>query len=493
MTGDWDINLSEADEWTPDQQIRLAEILDGYFSSLEQGRSIDAEQLLAENQDIEGPLRTYLASLDFLQEAAAGFACQDLSWDSDLSVGLGLRQLGDFRLIREIGRGGMGVVYEAQQISLDRCVALKVLPFAALLDTKQIARFKSEAQAAAQVCHPHIVPVFAVGSDRGVHYYAIQYIDGQPLDRAISELRNHRDSENQEAGSVVLSGSTRETFATDGSTDSPAYFRTVARLGIQAAEALHAAHEYGVVHRDIKPSNLLLDAQGSVWITDFGLARMKTDASLTRTGEVVGTVRYMSPEQTLGQSALVDHRTDIYSLGTTLYELLTLQHPLGEAGVPECLRRLDREEPASLRSHNPRVPLDLENVVLKAISRSREDRYSTASDLADDLRRFLQGKPTLAKPPTIVDRASKWTRRHMVAATASVFILFITVVALAVSTLLIAQQKGKTELALVQAQQNFERAESNFQRAEANYRQTRQAVDEFGALVAERLAHVPGA
>ena len=221
------------------------------------------------------------------------------------------RRLGDFRLIREIGRGGMGVVYEASQISLGRRVALKVLPFAAVLDSRQIARFKHEAQAAAQLEHPNIVSVFAIGVERGVHYYAMQYIEGQSLDRALAEMRPAACSApDRGAGGVEadVCPSTSSSLLTAKSTRRRDYFQTVARLGIQAAEALHAAHEHGVVHRDIKPSNLLLDADGKLWVTHFGLARCQTDATLTRTGDVVGTMRYMSPEQAMGQSALVDHR-----------------------------------------------------------------------------------------------------------------------------------------------------------------------------------------
>ena len=217
-------------------------------------------------------------------------------------------------------------------------MALKVLPFAAVLDCRQIARFKHEAQAAAQLDHPNIVSVFAVGVERGVHYYAMQFIDGQPLDRALAELRVRL----ARAGGEVRRNCRRAPGGADAPTvdycpATPGSLLTADRATSRSTSAAWSTWAFrrprrctrrtnnGVVHRDVKPSNLLLDGSGKFWVTDFGLARCQTDATLTRTGDLVGTLRYMSPEQATGQSALVDHRTDIYSLGATLYELLTLQ------------------------------------------------------------------------------------------------------------------------------------------------------------------------
>ncbi len=322
-----------------EQKDRLTEVLDRYFSGLEKGIPPPREELLAAYPDLARPLQVYLDRLDELHDAAAGFARSSGRADEVAAPADTEKRLGDYRLLREIGRGGMGVVYEAQQISLGRRVALKVLPFAAVLDSRQIARFKHEAQAAAQLDHPNIVSVFAVGVDRGVHYYAMQFIDGQPLDRALAELRGAAGSEpaakceeiaaapagGADAPTVDYCPATPGSLLTARSGNQQAYCRSVVQLGIQAADALHAAHEQGVVHRDVKPSNLLLDSGGKLWVTDFGLARCRNDAPLTRTGDMVGTLRYMSPEQATGQSVLVDQRTDVYSLGVTLYELLALQ------------------------------------------------------------------------------------------------------------------------------------------------------------------------
>ena len=253
----------------------------------------------------------------------------------------------------------MGVVYEAEQISLGRTVALKVLPFAAMLDERQLQRFKNEAKAAATLEHPHIVSVYGIGQERGVHYYAMRMIAGQSLSDVIADLRRLASSsvggkadwhaqvsefssspvqqaaaiQNSAECSGVLDSETPASEAdgttpvaqaeitTKGTSDAGQFFRSVARLGIQAAEALDHAHSQGILHRDIKPANLMLDATGNLYITDFGLARIESDAGMTMSGDLLGTIRYMSPEQALAKRVVVDHRSDVYSLGATLYEL----------------------------------------------------------------------------------------------------------------------------------------------------------------------------
>jgi serine/threonine protein kinase/tetratricopeptide (TPR) repeat protein len=331
-------------------------------------------------------------------------------------------RLGDFRLVGEIGRGGMGVVYEAHQISLNRRVALKVLPLASVLDKRQLARFTTEAQAAARLHHTHIVPVFAVGCERGVHYYTMQYIEGRTLFKVIADLKERRSSA-PEPHEAMRANDTVPLAAltTHGSAQGPEFYRSVARIGMEAAEALDYAHGMGIVHRDIKPSNLLLEDDGHVWITDFGLALTREDAGLTMTGDLVGTLRYMSPEQAAGRRAMVDHRTDIYSLGATLYELVTLlpvfageDRELIQAEVAQC-------DPRPPRRVDRRIPVELETILLKALRKHPLDRYETAQELADDFRRFLSDEPIHARPPTLADRLVKWTRRRrtLVAAVAT--------------------------------------------------------------------------
>ncbi len=378
------------------------------------------------------------------------------------------------------------------------------MPFAAVLDAKQIARFKNEAQAAAQIQHPHIVPVYAIGAERGVHYYAMQLIDGQPLDRAIAQQRGDVSVQVQPSSTAMMSAHTRPvtnistvadtnaairdtrgaediaavSFLTSTAGTHRAYYQTVARLGMQAAEALHAAHEYGVVHRDIKPSNLLLDKDGKLWITDFGLARCQSDTTLTSPGDLLGTVRYMSPEQALGKTALVDHRTDIYALGITLYELLTLRTAFPEDNSRTLLVQIESQEPPRPRSLCPSIPPDLETVILKAISKVREDRYETSRQFAEDLSRFIEGRPTIAKPPTAIDRLTKWARRHRRTVITATSVGVLVLLALAISTLLVAR-------ANIVAAHNLQRAKKHFQQA-------RNIVD-LGTNVAVQLAAVPGA
>jgi serine/threonine protein kinase len=361
--------------------------------------------------------------------------------------------LGDFRIVREIGRGGMGVVYEAVQLSLGRRVALKVLPFAAGLDAKHLQRFKTEAHAAAQLHHTNIVPVYAVGQDRGTHYYAMQLIDGRPLDAVIRELRNdHKPPAGDSTVDVVMSRSTAaarpaplsHTAATTSRRDRTAY-ATAARFAAQVADALEYAHDAGVVHRDIKPANLLLDPKGTVWVTDFGLAQVQAEANVTRTGDVFGTLRYSSPEQATGRRTDVDHRTDVYSLGATLYELLTLQPIFPDLDRQSLLYRIIHEEPVPPRQHDRAIPEELETIVLKAVAKVPAERYATAGELAADLRRFLDDRPILARRPTLLDLTRKWLRRHPAYSYAAVAVLLLAAVGFGISTLVVNGAKRQAE------------------------------------------------
>jgi serine/threonine protein kinase len=326
------------------------------------------------------------------------------SWAESQALSL----LGEFRIVRVIGRGGMGVVYEAVQESLNRRVALKMLPSLASKDPRSVRRFQIEAEAAAGLNHPHIVPVYMVGAENGLHYYAMQLIQGQTLAEVIREARQiGQPWENGEC-----CPSPQSTTSVLPGQNTPLSPRMVAQFGRQAAEALHFAHQQGIIHRDIKPSNLLIDATGWLWVCDFGLATIAGKLDTTVTGTVLGTLRYMSPEQAFGTRAVVDRRTDIYSLGATLFELLTLR-PVHE-GVDrlELLRRIVDEEPRRPRRINPAIPQDLETMVLKALAKDPRERYATALDLAEDLGRFLQNLPILARPLGLLNRAARWSRRH---------------------------------------------------------------------------------
>lgn len=353
-------------------------------------------------------------------------------------------KIGNFLIHREIGRGGMGVVYEAIEEILNRRVALKVLPSVALIDEMQIRRFRNEAAAAAQLVHPNIVPVYSVGSDRGVHYYAMQLIDGQNIAEIIGSIRERISTEDKakhNADTPRDIGTTQRATeapapAVKGSKDSSSrkqlmeddfaaavshhrhpqscqrLFKSIASIGCDAARAIHYAHDAGVVHRDIKPHNLMLDEKGKVWITDFGLAQVRDNPVGTRTGDILGTLKYMSPEQASGRKFLIDHRTDIYSLGVTLYELLTLKPAHSGIGAKEILRQISFEDPQSLRLINPRIPAELETIIAKSIAKNPQERYETAAEFADDLERFCNDQPIAARRPTIVQKARRWVIKN---------------------------------------------------------------------------------
>ena len=488
---------------------RVVRALEEYSAALKAGQKPDRREFQARYPEIATTLAECLDGLEFvrataplLQPIAGGQPAAATEFSPE-------GPLGDYRILREIGRGGMGVVYEAVQISLGRQVALKVLPFAAALDAKQLQRFKNEAQAAAHLHHQNIVPVYGVGCERGVHYYAMQYINGQTLSAMIAELRPLAglDSEVQVGSATVaralaselasgswappprcraysqLTGpympmrSSPATVAagwppgpaasematrpmagvsTEHSTQSPAFFRTVANLGVQAAEALEYAHGVGVTHRDIKPANLLVDLRGNLWITDFGLSHFQNQAGLTMTGDLVGTLRYMSPEQALAQRVAIDHRTDVYSLGATLYELLTLEPVFDGRNRLELLRQIAFEEPKSPRRFNKSIPAELDTIVLKALEKNPADRYASAQELADDLGRFLNDESIRAKRPSLLQRGRKWARRHKPivwsALVATVLVSLLAVGVLALSNVRINEEQKLTAKALGEAQ-----------------------------------------
>jgi WD40 repeat protein/serine/threonine protein kinase len=453
---------------------------------------------------------------------------QDLSIDSDTAMrpaGASTRErrLGDYRILRELGRGGMGVVYEAEQVSLGRHVALKVLPPQIAHDRKALERFRREAKAAARLHHTNIVPVFEVGQDGESVYFAMQFIQGQGLDQVIDELARLRDRGRDRAmvnpartvgatatgpgeptlgraAELLLSGrlatecavpltgdtpapdlaAATEGFAPDADPDpSPAnvggdgfaavaagpqpasavfpgggqiaptalsgqgrlFFQGVAQIGRQAAQALAFAHARRIIHRDVKPSNLLLDHAGVVWIADFGLAKGEDDG-LTTTGDILGTLRYMAPERFRGEG---DARADIYALGLTLYELLTLRPALDSPDRLELIERIKSEEPPRPRSLDGRIPRDLETIVLKAIEKDARQRYQSAEALAEDLRRFLADEPIQARRSSAAERYWRWSRRNPIIAVMGGLLTIVLILGTIVSTYfaLWASQKAK--------------------------------------------------
>jgi serine/threonine protein kinase len=484
-------------------------ILEGYLEELEGGRQPNPDELAARHPELAEPLRACLASLELLHGAALSLRGGGVPVTAAAVSPLG--RLGDFRIRREVGRGGMGVVYEAEQVSLGRRVALKVLPREAAREAKLRARFQREAQAAAQLHHSNIVPVFEVGQQGDVSFYAMQYIEGLPLDQVIQELQRLRAASGGTAGPDTssaaeaiahslltgqfeperLEDATLEFKPQSGEApssvgppaDAPAvlsdqselalaaldygrYCRQVARLGVQVAEALAYAHGRGIVHRDIKPSNLLLDSAGLVWVSDFGLAKTHEQA-LTETGDLVGTVRYMAPERFRGEC---DARADVYALGLTLYELLLLR-PAFDA--PDRLRLIDqigRQEPARPRVVDARIPRDLETILMKAIEKEPRRRYASAAALAGDLRRFLADEPIQARRLGPMERLGRWGRRNPLVASLSAAVVVVTALGF-VGVL------GQWQVAL-----------ANEQRANDNAAQAEQERDEVKALNAKLRA-----
>ena len=365
-------------------------------------------------------------------------------------------RIGDYRIIREIARGGMGVVYEADQEKLGRHVAIKVLPGPLLANERMRQRFLQEAQAAARLHHTNIVPVFGIGEQEGLCYYVMQLIDGRGLDRIISETASARRSTQQGSATVDLP-SDRPAPSSMNSRNSdqtlpaglpvanppllppllaplaPAdYCRMIARIGIQVGDALEYAHAEGILHRDIKPANLLLNDRGFVWITDFGVAKIVEGANLTQSGDLIGTLKYMPPERFSGQS---DARGDVYSLGVTLYELLTLQSAFPDTTPHHLIHLITHEAPNSLRKVNREIPKDLETIVLKSIARDPDRRYQTPGQLADDLRRFIDDRPILARRVGPAEQALRWSRRNpqLASAVAAVFVLMVAVTVVSVA------------------------------------------------------------
>jgi len=433
--------------------------------------------------------------------------------DSKKSLNLKITRLGDLRVIAEIGRGGMGVVYEAEQESLGRRVAVKVLPKTVMLTEKQLQRFDREARTAARLHHTNIVPVFGVGEQDGCRYYVMQLISGASLEQVIASLRRQAAVDGEETidlndSTLAITGVVKALLRDDfesavelpgsaATSDFPAtaefpankfpasedvhsaptvddvedekiapnlklssaYWRGVARIGMQASEALAYAHQQHILHRDIKPGNLLLDPQGVLWVADFGLAKALESNAVTGTGDVVGTPRFMAPEQFSGDATPL---SDIYSLGLTLYELLTLQ-PVHKSGM----RR--GEPPKRPRSIHPKIPRDLETIVLKAIELEPSQRYASAEEMAADLERFLADEPIQARRSSIPARLWRWSRRNPALALANSIAAFLLIMVAGVSLWgYITTQKAHakttdankvTEAALLREQEARSRAE----------------------------------
>ncbi|MEZ6116337.1 MAG: serine/threonine-protein kinase [Pirellulaceae bacterium] len=418
-----------------ESECELALVLDHLNERIQAGDLTDLDAEIAKYPAFAQELRTLLPAMQLMCDWAVSVAASGTSAPTPTLVpdtSLSSTPLGDFRIIREIGRGGMGVVYEAQQLSLGRRVALKILPMAAFFDERQLRRFKNEAQAAASLQHPNIVRVHGVGCERSVHYYAMDLIDGADLSTVVHDIHHAK----QAFASHDAETAPAARLSTERSSSRHDFYRSVARLGIQTAEALQYAHDEGIIHRDIKPANLLLDRRHQVHIADFGLARATANDNLTLTGDLVGTLRYMSPEQIEGDRP-VDARTDVYSLGLTLYELVTGKPAFEAKSKTTLLRDIATKSPTALRKLDPHVPQDMVTIIDKAIAKDADDRYANARELANDLQAFLESRAIRARRSTQLDRIRRFSRRNpalsLVLATAFALFALLAVVSTTVA------------------------------------------------------------
>ncbi len=556
-----------------------------------------------------------MAMMENIAVADSSLEGEEADKKPEKPVDVALKQLGDYRIIREIGHGGMGIVYEAEQVSLGRHVALKVLPNQALADAKHKRRFEREAKAAAKLHHTNIVPVFGVGEHEGLPYYVMQFIQGLGLDVVLDEL-NHMHPPNSppsqggvrgvahtptglptageirisrrsvaaaEVARSLLTGAFHQAAASDEGPETPrqpvfaatmdepaagpgkgtgppkshaptrsaasnasglsesftvssssiilpgssattgskgnrkkqSYWQSVANIGRQVADALEYAHKQGILHRDIKPSNLLLDLRGTVWVTDFGLAKVAGPGgdNLTHTGDILGTLRYMPPEAFEGKS---EPRGDVYSLGLTMYELLAMRPAFDEKDRNKLIKHVTTGEPTPLHKINRETPRDLVTIVHKAIDRDPARRYATAEDMASDLQRFLDDEPILARRQTQLERYVRWARHNpgiaILGGVLTAVLVFATLASLFVASRMStlankeaqaavderaareeadeaknreAKQRGQAEQAKQDAEESRRRAENALQKAEDNFAKARAAVNDYLTAVSE--------
>jgi serine/threonine-protein kinase len=363
----------------------LAELLDEYLSRLQAGERPDRSSILSRYPQATSALDC-LEALENLAPAVETQPGEDPQHTDTRGADMTLpaappARFGQYELLDEIGRGGMGVVYRARQVGLDRLVAVKMILASHLASAEHVRRFQAEARAAARLQHPHIVAIHEVGQLHGQHYFTMEYVQGESLAQRIAK----------------------------GNID----FTWAVRTMLKVARAVDYLHRQAVVHRDLKPSNILLDAEDHPYVTDFGLAKVFTPGTdMTATGVIAGTPSYMSPEQASGSSQGVGPGSDVYSLGAIFYELLTLQPPFRNENPLDTLLQVLGGEPIAPRRLNAKIPRNLELICQKCLAKTPGERYASAAALADDLEHHLRGEPLAVRPPHLGQRAARWIRRQ---------------------------------------------------------------------------------
>ncbi|MEZ6034096.1 MAG: serine/threonine-protein kinase [Planctomycetaceae bacterium] len=514
----------------------LGPLMDEFLTRKRRGEYPSLTEFVNRHPDLEDEIRELFPAVAMIEQA--GGSENKTSGTGDAArEGRQFERLGDYRIIREIGRGGMGVVFEAIQESLGRHVALKLLPWQIVPGDSHVKRFQREAKIAAALHHTNIVPVFSVGDIDGIHFFAMQYIRGESLDAVLSELRklqigaenetdqingNDQNRQSNDVSERIHSAVMEETGPGSGcnpaleflskscssnsedlplsnsascssqahhskvgesfsvsvcstlTTSEQYFFRRVAEIGVQIADALEYAHGQGVLHRDVKPANLILDTQGAVWLTDFGLARTSGSSGnleeatepledLTRTGDLVGTLRYMAPERFSGRA---DERSDIYGLGLTLYELMTRQPAFDAVDRAQLINKITTSSPVDPRRLLPRIPGDLETIVLKSVASLPANRYPSAADLSNDLRRFLQGEPILARRTPPHERFFLWCRRNRMVAVLGGLVTTL-LLAFTITSLVSGYQLSERHRRVLENLQRAESAENDLRTANA--------------------------
>ncbi len=511
------------------KKINKEELLDkivaDYTRRTREGKAPEIAAYKRKYPSIADDIEDVLSSVAMIEGLKIETQTRDPSGDPARNTDIShLKQIGEYVLIREVGRGGMGIVYEAVHQALGRRVALKVMLEREFESEKQIARFRREAQAAARLHHTNIVSVFGVGEHDGYHYYVMEYVDGISLKSAVQSLTTIGVGKSEALGQTIgdqnltigdgdfsTVDNSELAFAEDtdpelseprGDTkrilvpkardmdlfsSDPNRYRWVGKIGAQVADALGYSHEMGMLHRDIKPANLMLDDKGQVWITDFGLVKLADEEQLTQTGAVLGTPQYLAPESLKGQ---YDQKSETYCLGLSLYELATLKPAYAPGTHAEVFNRVINETPEAPQKIDPSIPRDLSTIIEKAISKDPKDRYNNAFELRDDLRAFLEDRPISARPLSLFEQGTRWARKNPVVASLGVLsALLVCATAIVASSAWAITQNAKNELQDQYTETKAAKEQAELARADAEIARDEAKVNEALAILNESIAN----